>query len=226
MFIGLINNFLDKALLHRLSRAAISRVQGGRYSGGFWSGFASSLLSPLASSAGTFEGKIAMNAIVGGTASELGGKFANGAVSGAFVHMFNGENIIASTAQAVKHYFSGKGGFAALGDATKYELRNSYKLKNQLEALKTGTAKVLNGNLSINLTSSTFHVGRTGVVFNTMCSGDTCTTGFVAFVQASENVVTGLDSFSDPLDIGMEILGGTPYSYLPYSWTETYKNNF
>jgi hypothetical protein len=79
-----------KALLHGLSRAAISRAQGGRYSGGFWSGFASSMLSPLIGSARSFEGKVAMSAIVGGTASELGGgKFANGAVSAAFVMMYN-----------------------------------------------------------------------------------------------------------------------------------------
>ena len=51
---------------------------------------ANSLLSPLTGSASTFEGKVAMSAIVGGTAAELGGgKFANGAVSAAFVMMYN-----------------------------------------------------------------------------------------------------------------------------------------
>ena len=73
-----------RAILHGLSRAAIARAQGGRWSAGFWSGFAGSALAPFAgrSTAGA--------AIVGGTASELGGgKFANGAVSAAFVHMYN-----------------------------------------------------------------------------------------------------------------------------------------
>ena len=79
-----------RAILHGLSRAAIAKAQGGRWSAGFWSGFASSALSPLTSSASTFEGKVAMSAIVGGTASELGGgKFANGAVTAAFVMMYN-----------------------------------------------------------------------------------------------------------------------------------------
>jgi len=65
-------------------------AQGGRYSAGFWSGFASSALSPLIGSARSLEGKVAMSAIVGGTASELGGgKFANGAVTAAFVMMYN-----------------------------------------------------------------------------------------------------------------------------------------
>ena len=88
--IGGIGSSVVRASLHGLTRAAITRAQGGKFSAGFWSGLASSALAPLASNASTFEGKIAMNAIVGGTASELGGgKFANGAVSAAFVMMYN-----------------------------------------------------------------------------------------------------------------------------------------
>ena len=89
-YIGGIKSGIIRASLHGITRAAISKAQGGKWSAGFWSGFASSALAPLASSASTFEGKIAMSAIVGGTASELGGgKFANGAVTGAFVMMYN-----------------------------------------------------------------------------------------------------------------------------------------
>ena len=83
-------NQVSYASLHGITRAAISKAQGNTWHAGFWSGFASSALAPLAGSAKTFEGKVAMNAIVGGTASELGGgKFANGAVTGAFVMMYN-----------------------------------------------------------------------------------------------------------------------------------------
>ncbi|CAA6816961.1 MAG: Unknown protein [uncultured Sulfurovum sp.] len=79
-----------KALLHGITRAAISKAQGGKWSAGFWSGFASSALAPTIASAETFSGKVTISAIVGGTASELGGgKFANGAVTGAFVFMYN-----------------------------------------------------------------------------------------------------------------------------------------
>jgi len=89
-YIGGIKSGIIRASLHGITRAAISIAQGGKWSAGFWSGFASSALASLASSASTFEGKVAMNAIVGGTASELGGgKFANGAVTGAFVMMYN-----------------------------------------------------------------------------------------------------------------------------------------
>jgi len=106
---------LGKALLHGITRAAIAKAQGGRYSGGFWSGFATSLLSPLASSASTFEGKIAMSAIVGGTAAELGGgKFANGAVTAAFVMMYNhmahnvsGHQLHQVQANAFTHFLDG-----------------------------------------------------------------------------------------------------------------------
>ena len=83
-------NQVSYASLHGITRATISKAQGSTWHAGFWSGFASSALAPLAGSAKTFEGKVAMNAIVGGTASELGGgKFANGAVTGAFVMMYN-----------------------------------------------------------------------------------------------------------------------------------------
>jgi RHS repeat-associated protein len=79
-----------RALAHGLTRAAISKAQGGRYSEGFWSGFASSALGGTIGRAKTLGGQMTLAAIVGGTASKLGGgKFANGAVSGAFVHMYN-----------------------------------------------------------------------------------------------------------------------------------------
>ncbi len=89
-YIGGISSGAIRASLHGITRAAISKAQGSTWSGGFWSGFATSLLSPLASSASSFESKVAMSAIVGGTAAELGGgKFANGAVTGAFIMMYN-----------------------------------------------------------------------------------------------------------------------------------------
>jgi len=85
-----------KHLLHGLSRALISKAQGGTFRAGFYSGFAASAFNPGTTiggdGAGGFGLRTTMAGIVGGTASELGGgKFANGAVSGAFVHMFNAE---------------------------------------------------------------------------------------------------------------------------------------
>lgn len=82
-----------KAILHGLSRAAISKLQNGTAKGSFLSGFAASLLG--ANIAENFSNshtivKVTMAAIAGGTASALGGgKFSNGAMSGAFVMLFN-----------------------------------------------------------------------------------------------------------------------------------------
>jgi len=81
-----------KAVLHGVTRAAITKAQGGRWSSGFWSGFATSVISPFRNSItkGDYSANVAFSAVVGGTVSEIsGGKFANGAVTGAFVFMFN-----------------------------------------------------------------------------------------------------------------------------------------
>ncbi len=84
---GILNAGM-KALSHRVSRAAIARVQGQSARSAFLSGFISSGFS-APRSWGFFGGTMA-TAISAGTVSELtGGKFANGAISGAFIHMFN-----------------------------------------------------------------------------------------------------------------------------------------
>ena len=82
-----------KAILHGLSRAAISKLQSGSGKGGFLSGFAASFLGgTIAENFGNSHTivKVSMAAIAGGTASALGGgKFSNGAMSGAFIMLFN-----------------------------------------------------------------------------------------------------------------------------------------
>jgi hypothetical protein len=89
---GKVTATLFKAVAHGISRAIITKAQGGRWSSGFWSGFASSAFSVGTKGYGGITGRTMIMAVVGGTVSELtGGKFANGAVSGAFVHLFNAE---------------------------------------------------------------------------------------------------------------------------------------
>ena len=89
---GKVTATLFKAVAHGISRAIITKAQGGRWSSGFWSGFASSAFSVGTKGYGGITGRTMIMAGVGGTVSELtGGKFANGAVSGAFVHLFNAE---------------------------------------------------------------------------------------------------------------------------------------
>jgi len=217
-----------KSVAHGLARGAINKLQGGDFKGGFLSGLSSGF-DVGTKGYGGIAGRTAIMAIVGGTASALGGgKFSNGAVSGAGVHLFNGEDVV-STMQSLGAYFGGDGSMVDLGAVTKKELQNSTPVINQTTALKNGTAKHINGNLSVNLTGETFHVGDTGVVFNTICSISTCETIYVGFVNSNipgGSGITSLDSFSDPLGLGIEIWGGKPYFYKPHVWKETYPNQF
>ncbi len=86
-----------------MTRAAITKAQGGRFSAGFWSGFASSGFSVGNKDYGGVEGRTMIMAVIGGTVSEIsGGKFANGAVTGAFVHLFNASYKYLQTANDAK----------------------------------------------------------------------------------------------------------------------------
>lgn len=78
---------------HSFSDAFLEGIQGGNMLHGAISGLVScgggSLITEYGSSLGDV-GKVAANAILGGTVSEIGGgKFANGAVTAAFAMMFN-----------------------------------------------------------------------------------------------------------------------------------------
>ena len=91
---GLTKVTAIKTMLHGLSRGIISKLQGGTFKVGFFSGLSGGF-DVGTNGYGGFIGRTAIMAIVGGTASALGGgKFANGAISGAFVHMFNAEGLV------------------------------------------------------------------------------------------------------------------------------------
>ena len=81
-------NALIKAVSHGISRAAITKAQGGRWSSGFWSGFVASGFA-AGKSFGKELGTVITSITSGLTSKITGGKFANGAVTGAFVHIFN-----------------------------------------------------------------------------------------------------------------------------------------
>jgi RHS repeat-associated protein len=90
-------NWGGRALAHGVAQGAITEASGGQFRHGFYAGAAASAASPLinriqGNSPSAICGRIAVAAVVGGTASVLGGgKFANGAMSGAFIQMFNAE---------------------------------------------------------------------------------------------------------------------------------------
>ena len=81
-------------------------------------------------------------------------------------------------------------------------------------------------NVDVDMRNYTFHVGGTSTYFNTTCNSNTCTTTYIGFVQAQGSTVIGPDSFSDPFRLGFESPFGIPYNYVPYTWSETYSNNF
>lgn len=129
---------------------------------------------------------------------------------------------INSNIEAVYHYFFGGGSPVELGAATVNALVYSPESDQALSELRDGT-RSKNGSYSVNLTSEMFHVGNTGVTYQTLCSGGVCTTFFQGF-----NYSSGPDGFRSPIDVfnilnrNVEIPGATPYNYIPHFWEETY----
>nr|WP_201587214.1 hypothetical protein [Psychrobacter sp. HII-4] len=136
--------------------------------------------------------------------------------------------IIDSNQAAVYQYFNGNGEAVELGATTKSRLRNHDRQKAALARLKSGVTD-MDGFYRVDMTrgsNSMFHVGRTGVEYDTQCNNGICTTTFKGFQQKDKT--TGRiypDAFVDPIDIGIEV-GGTPYDYKPYVWQEIYPDNF
>lgn len=91
---GHTGNYLQRGIAHGIVRGILARVQGGNFSRGFMSAFASvqfGRFSQALRDTGN-AARTAVMALLGGVTSELtGGKFGNGALSGAFVHLFNAE---------------------------------------------------------------------------------------------------------------------------------------
>ena len=52
-----------------------------------------------------------------------------------------------------------------------------------------------------------------------MCAGAVCTTTFTAPIADQYG---NPDGFDDPLDVGIEIPGGTPYRYGTFNWSVSY----
>lgn len=86
-------HFLERLFKHSFSQGWLEGVKGGNALHGFIAGATSVVGGTAINKYGSklgYAGKVAANAIVSGTASELGGgKFANGAITGAFSMMFN-----------------------------------------------------------------------------------------------------------------------------------------
>ncbi|MGE3729971.1 MAG: RHS repeat-associated core domain-containing protein [Lysobacterales bacterium] len=92
-----VNQFASKVLSHAIAGGIMNRLQGGKFGDGFAGAGVTQALSPAigrvnSSNRGFSPLRVAVAAMVGGTASAAGGgKFANGAVTAAFSRGYNDE---------------------------------------------------------------------------------------------------------------------------------------
>ncbi len=104
---GHTGNYLQRGIAHGIVRGILARVQGGNFSRGFMSAFASvqfGRFSQALRDTGN-AARTAVMALLGGVTSELtGGKFGNGALSGAFVHLFNNERAVFTLRHSKPYY--------------------------------------------------------------------------------------------------------------------------
>lgn len=85
-------DYFQRAIAHGIFRGILAKIQGGNFSNGFMSTFASTLFGKITDGLRYASDaiKATVHALVGGTVSAIsGGKFANGAVSSLVTWMFN-----------------------------------------------------------------------------------------------------------------------------------------
>jgi len=134
--------------------------------------------------------------------------------------------IVDSTEEAKNHYISGNGEEAALGPITIKKLLNSPEQKLHEYRIRSGQTTLLNGNYSINMTKTIFHIGETTVVYNTTIGTTFGVTIFTAFVNdgfwdvSHNKLIVKLKRKDDSDGPGpkYEIRGAKPYPYRPFKW--------
>ena len=118
---------------------------------------------------------------------------------------------------AVTHYFGGHGEPADVGDEATAMLMNTPLFKTYLEA--TTTQYDNSGEFTVDMTGLVFHIGRTPVNYAVYHGAQSNHVDFHLFQYENGT----MDSFSDPLDLGFEIPGGTKYDYKPRTVTFYFK---
>ena len=188
--------------------------------------------------------QLVITSVAGGTASVVGGgKFANGAMTAAFVYMFNEAahrldgklkfdkkimKIVDNNKEAIDHYYEGEGETVTIGSKTRDALISNSDQQHRAERIRTGKTLSLSGNYSVDMTDTMYHVGRTRVDYNTVCSSNSCTTTYTAFQNDGFWDARNLSIFNSGGDgLGSKYeLGGTPYRYAPFTWQERFKNPY
>ena len=96
-------------------------------------------------------------------------------------------------------------------------LMNTPRFKANLEATTTQYRE--SGEFQVDMTDLVFHIGRTPVSYAVHHGVKSSHVDFHLFQYKNGK----MDSFSDPLDLGFEISGGTKYDYKPRTVTFYFK---
>ncbi len=127
---------------------------------------------------------------------------------------------IDDTLDASARYLFGDGSEQELSDDVKNQFMNHENVQWQIEKLKNGTAggdPRVDLDFEKNLSSDTFHLGRTKVYYNEVCEGGVCTT---TFRGPYLNTTGEADGYEDPYYFGAE--PGKPYKYKQFEWQVSY----
>ncbi|WP_372472556.1 RHS repeat domain-containing protein [Capnocytophaga sp. ARDL2] len=116
--------------------------------------------------------------------------------------------VVNNSKEAVSHYFNGKGASADVGDQSTRELLSSSKFQEKHTKI---TSEVVDpeGYFSVDLTKSTFHIGRTNVDYSVSGNGKSSSVTYTLFSR---------DGFWDPDFIDENTLGKIP---IIRDWTNT-----
>ncbi|MBK7794848.1 MAG: hypothetical protein IPJ64_00500 [Saprospiraceae bacterium] len=96
--------------------------------------------------------------------------------------------VVNNTKEATSHYFNGNGAAADVGDQSTRELLSSAKFNEKHTKITTQKVQA-EGNFSVDLTSSTFHIGRTNVEYSVSGNGKSSSVTYTLFSR---------DGFWDP----------------------------
>ncbi|WCL81580.1 hypothetical protein PPO43_00520 [Saprospira sp. CCB-QB6] len=130
----------------------------------------------------------------------------------------DGEAVVKDTWSAVEHYYFGEGEPVSMD---KKALRNAPDLKHgQNRIMKGKTGGPESGVIGVNMTPHVYHIGKTTVGYKTTCNSEECTTVYTSEKDGFWDIFWGGDHAGPSGEFPL----GTPYPYLPYTWSETYPN--
>lgn len=161
--------FLERLFKHTFSQAWLEGIRGGNMAHGLLAGSVSVVGGQFVGKNWSKAGKVAANAVISGTAAELGGgKFANGAITGAFSLMFND---LMHPTRIVKNY--------------KPKAMGQLPLEEKPGLLQSATYQ-----LDINVIEETYDNGSL-ILTVTAAAGNTMVSGDVSAAAAAELIIDG-----------------------------------